>query len=109
MQFKYVVAIIRPDSLEQLEARFASIDIRGMTVTQVKGLGGYVNFFSRSHLVEHIKIEIFVEESKTGALTNAIIEVAGSDVPGAGVIAVLPVEQFFHVRTGSEALPEKTQ
>lgn len=109
MHFKYVIAIIRPDCLEQLEMRLAGIDIRGITVTQVRGLGEYVNFFSRSHLVEHIKIEIFVEESKAGALTNAIIDVAHSDVPGAGVIAVLPVEKFFHVRTGSEALPEKSQ
>lgn len=105
MSLKYVIAIVRPDVLGALEARLGSLQVRGMTVTRVEGFGEYADFFSRSHLTEHIKLEIFVEEPKVDAVTDAIMEVAHSDVPGAGILAVLAVDKFFHIRTRSESLP----
>ncbi|MEO6354288.1 MAG: P-II family nitrogen regulator [Burkholderiaceae bacterium] len=102
MSFKYVVAIIRPDVLSALEVKLGSLHVWGMTVTKVNGFGGYTDYFSKNHLTEHIKIEIFVEESKLEVLTTAIMEIAHSDVPGAGIVAVMPVEKFLHVSTRSE-------
>lgn len=102
MSFKYVVAIIRPDVLSALEVKLGSLHVRGMTVTKVKGFGGHPDFFPQNHLTEHIKIEIFVEGSKLDALITAIMDIAHSDVPGAGVVAVMPVEKFLHVHTRSE-------
>lgn len=107
MSFKYVVAIIRPDVLSALEVKLGSLHVRGMTVTKVNGFGGNPDFFAKNHLTEHIKIEIFVEESKLDALTTAIMDSAHSDVPGAGVVAVMPVEKFLHVSTRSETLPDQ--
>ena len=106
MSLKYVIAIIRPDVLDALEAQLANLHVRGMTVTKVKGFGEYIDFLSKSHLTEHLKIEIFVDESMAEAVTNAIMDAAHSDVPGAGIVAVLPVEKFFHIRTRSETLPD---
>lgn len=108
MSLKYVVAIIRPDVLRALEVKLGSLHVRGMTVTKVKGCGEYTDFFSKNHLTEHIKIEIFIEESRLEALTNAIMDVAHSDVPGAGIVAVMPVEKLLHVRTRSETLPDES-
>ena len=108
MSLKYVVAIIRPDVLNALEAKLGSLHVRGLTVPKVKGFGEYTDFFSKNRLTEHIKIEIFVEESKLEALTNAIMDIAHSDVPGAGIVAVMPVEKFLHVRTRSENLPDES-
>lgn len=108
MSLKYVVAIIRPDVLDALEAKLGSLHVRGLTVSKVQGFGEYVDFLAKSHLTEHIKIEIFVEESKLEALTTAIMDIAHSDVPGAGIVAVMPVEKFLHVRTRSEALPDES-
>jgi nitrogen regulatory protein PII len=99
MTFKYVIAIIRPDVLATLETKLGSLHIRGLTVTQVKGFGEYTDFYSQNHLTAHLKVEIFVEESKVEELTRAIMDVARSDIPGAGILAVLPVDQFFHIRT----------
>jgi nitrogen regulatory protein PII len=96
---KYVIAIIRPDVLTELETKLYSLGIPGMTVTKVKGFGEYIDFYSKNHLTEHLKVEIFVEESKVEELTGAIMEVAHSDIPGAGIVAVLPVDRFFHIRT----------
>jgi nitrogen regulatory protein PII len=99
MNVKYVIAIIRPDVLTELETKLYSLRIPGMTVTKVKGFGEYIDFYSKNHLTEHLKVEVFVEESKVDELTSAIMDVAHSDIPGAGILAVLPVDQFFHIRT----------
>jgi nitrogen regulatory protein P-II 1 len=107
MGFKYVVAILRTDALDALEAALRSLQVRGMTVTKVAGLGEYSDLYSTSHLTEHTKVEIFVEESRAEEVAKAVIEAAHSDVPGAGVVAVLPVDSFFHIRTGSEGLPDE--
>jgi nitrogen regulatory protein P-II 1 len=101
MTLKYVIAIIRPDALMALETKLGSLHVQGMTVTKVKGFGEYTDFYSKNHLTEHLKVEIFVEEAKVAALTNAILDVAHSDIPGAGILAVLSVEEFFHIRTRS--------
>lgn len=106
MRLKYVVAVIRPDALDALEAKLASLQMRGLTVTTVRGFGEYVDYLAKSHLTEHIKVEIFVEESKAEAIATAIMDVAHSDLPGAGFVVVIPVEKFFHIRTQSEVLPD---
>lgn len=106
MSLKYVVAVIRPDVLDALEAKLAGLQVRGLTVTKVRGFGEYMDVLAKSHLTEHIKVEIFVEESKAEAIATAIMDVAHSDLPGAGIVAVMPVEKFFHVRTRSEVLPD---
>lgn len=108
MSLKYVVAITRPDILAALEAQLASLHVRGMTVTKVKGFGEYIDFLAKNHLTEHIKIEIFVDESKADAVINTIMDTAHSGVPGAGIVAVLPVDKFFHIRTRSEVLPDES-
>jgi nitrogen regulatory protein PII len=106
MNFKYIVAIVRPDAVESLETRLKSIGVGGITLTKVKGFGEYKNFFCRDWLSEHTKIEIFAEESKVDSLLGIFLEAAHSDIPGAGVVAVMPTERFLHLRTGTETLPD---
>ncbi len=105
MNFKYVVAIVPSDALELLEAKLASIHVGGITLTKVMGFGEYKNFFTSDWLSEHTKMEIFTEEAKVERLLNALLEAAHSDAPGAGIGAVMPVERFLHLRTGTEVLP----
>ena len=90
MKFSYVIAIVPPETVDALERRLRSIGIGGLTLTKVSA---------------HTKLEIFVEASHLEGLLNALLEVAGSDVPGAGIAAVMPVEKFLHLRTGTEFLP----
>ena len=105
MNFKYVVAIVPPDAVKSLEARLIRMGIGGITLTKVKGFGEYKNFFTRDLLSEHTKIEIFTEESKVEPLLDALLEIGRSDLPGSGVVAVIPVDRFLHLRTGTEVLP----
>ncbi|MGH8790459.1 MAG: P-II family nitrogen regulator [Cupriavidus necator] len=106
MNIKYVVAIVRSDNLKMLEVRLNSIRVGGVTVTNVKGYGEYKNLFSSDRLVEHTRVEIFAEESKVDLLVRALLDAAHSDPPGAGIVAVMPVERFLHLRTGTETLPD---
>lgn len=104
MSYKYVVAIVRPDSVAPLEKKLTQLGVAGITLSRVKGFGEYKNFFSNDWLTEHTKLEIFVEESHVAALLAALSESA-CDVPGAGIAAVMPVELFQHLRAGSDAAP----
>ena len=48
MNFRKIVAIIRTDSLENVEAALKAKHVPGVSVTKVKGYGEYANFFTRS-------------------------------------------------------------
>ncbi|MBI5718721.1 MAG: P-II family nitrogen regulator [Burkholderiales bacterium] len=108
MAFKYVIAILRPEAVPALEAKLTRIGVGGITLTRVKGFGNYKNFFSGDWLTEHAKAELFVDESHLGALLGLLREAAGSDVPGTGVVAVMPVEDFFHLRKGAHGTLSST-
>lgn len=99
MGFQYVIAIVRSDVLEPLEKRLASLQVPGLTATKVKGYGNYANCYASDWMTEHIKLEVFAEEAAIEAITNAITEVADADVPGTGIVAVIPVVNFFHIRS----------
>lgn len=107
MKFKCVVAIVSPEAVKSLERKLKSIHVGGITLTRVRGFGEYKNLFTDDWLSEHTKIEIFAEEAKVEGLLDAVFEAAGSDVPGAGVVAVVPVDKFFHLhaRTGHWPAP----
>jgi nitrogen regulatory protein P-II 1 len=105
MNFKYVVAIVPPEALKSLSAKLRSIGVEGITLTKARGFGEYKNFFTDDLLSERIKIEIFTEDSKVESLLGVLLEVGKVDIPGAGIAAVMPVDRFLHLRTGTEALP----
>ncbi|WP_454727810.1 MULTISPECIES: P-II family nitrogen regulator [Cupriavidus] len=99
MSTKCVIAIVPSELLEKLERKLATVHAPGLTATKVKGYGEYKNFFSSDLTSVHTKIEIFAEETNVEAITNAIVEVAHSTVPGAGIVAVISTEAFFHLHT----------
>lgn len=106
---KRITAIVRRDRLEAVEERLQSVGVDGITVSQVKGFGEYANFFSHDWLVPHTKVEIFAENDKVEAIVDAIREGARTGSPGDGLVAVAPVQQLTHIRTGSSyAAPPET-
>ncbi|MBB5428315.1 nitrogen regulatory protein PII [Paraburkholderia sp. JPY158] len=111
MDLKCVVAVLRPDFREVLERRLGAIHVHGMTVTRVRGFGAHPNLFADDWTTEHIKIEVFTGADNVDALVTTIMDIAHVGAVGAvgavgdGVVAVLPVEKFFRVRSKSEAQP----
>ncbi len=107
MELKLVVAIIRPLALEQVETALKEMGVRGLTVIRAKGFGAYANFFSRDWLVDQVKIEIYVEQDRVDSIVAAIMDAAHAESPGGGIVAVLPVEKVYSVRTRREDAPNR--
>lgn len=102
---KKVTAIIRMKQLEAVERELSASGVSGITVTPVKGFGewhpqfyfGYTKTINR--LVGHVRLEVFVDAQETAPLVDTIARSAFTGEPGDGIIAVLPVEEFIHIRT----------
>lgn len=100
-RFAKLTAIIRASALERVEQRLQELGAPGLTVSRVKGYGEDPNFFTRDWLGDQVRLEIFVEQARAAALVEAIIETARTGAAGDGIVAVLPVEALYHVRTGA--------
>jgi len=99
MEFNIVIAIVRLEALEKVEARMQEIGVRGISVTKVKGYGEYKNFYSKDWMVSSARIEIFAGKARARDIAAAIMEVAHSGLSGDGIVAIMPVETVFRIRT----------
>lgn len=99
MEYKKIVAIIRKGHLEKVERALIEHGAKGITVTQVKGFGGYINYFSRDWMCNHTRLELFVNENEVDSTVEKLIEAAHTGAPGDGMVAVLPVEKVYRIRT----------
>src|ERR671939_253638 len=106
---KLVVAIIRPEKLEAVQAALNQRDVYLMTVSDVRGCGrqrGYTEVYRgqeiQVRLLPKLKLEIAVNE--------AIVHAARTPETGQigdGKIFVLPLDDCVRIRTGergSEAI-----
>ncbi len=105
MNIKQVVAFIRRDRLEEVERKLREIGVERINVSKVKGYGEYHDFFARDWMVDEVKIDVFTRVEEVDKVVSAILDGAHTGLPGDGVVAVLPVEKFYLVRTRAEATP----
>lgn len=105
-QVSKIVAIVRSERLREVEEKLRDLGVPGISVTQVKGYGEYADFFKRDWFVKHVKIEIFVRSSRVNAIAAAIMEAAHTGGAGDGLVAIIPVQQLFRIRTKSEPGPD---
>lgn len=100
-----ITAIIQTKQLDHVLSKLAAMGANGLTVTSVKGFGewhpkhnfGYGKAFDK--LSDHMRIEIFIESDRADAVIDTIAKAAYTGEAGDGVIALLPVEQFVHIRS----------
>jgi nitrogen regulatory protein P-II 1 len=104
---KRIVAVIRPDKLEDVKQALEEIGCSGMTVKEVKGrgiqLGITESYRGRDYKVDLLpktEIEIVAMDEDVEAVTNKIIETAKTGNIGDGKIFVSPVEEVIRIRTG---------
>ncbi|MCF6355574.1 MAG: P-II family nitrogen regulator [Candidatus Polarisedimenticolaceae bacterium] len=103
MIYQKVTAIIRCDALEKVESVLQSMGVHGISVTKVKGYGEYADFYSSDWMVSHSRIEIFTDEAQADLIAQAIMNSAHTGAEGDGIVAILPVERLYRIRTRSEA------
>ncbi len=106
---KLITAIIRPEKLSDVLTALYRIDVRGLTVTGVRGHGGetervetYRGTTVQMSLSEKMKIEIGVSESYVERTVEVILGAARTGDVGDGKIFVLPIEKIFRIRTGEQ-------
>ena len=95
-----VVAIVRTQSLDEVERRLKDLRVPGVSVSRVTGFGEYKNFFEPDWLSGHARVEIFVHAARADEIAGAILEAAHTGTPGDGLIAIVPVDTVYRVRTG---------
>lgn len=107
---KLIVAIIRPEKLEDVQRALNERDVYLMTVGDVRGCGrqrGYTEVYRGTEvqiqLVPKLKLEIAVNEAFVEATVEAIVHAARTGDTGNigdGKIFVLPLEDCVRIRTG---------
>ncbi len=108
MKYQKVTAIIRGDLLEKVEQKLQEIGVQGVSITKVKGYGEYANFYSKNWMDSHARIEIFTLKEKTDTIAQTIMGAAHLGLAGDGIIAVLPVEKIYRIRTRAEITTNET-
>ena len=104
---KLIVAIIRPDKLNEVLERLYRADVRGLTVSRVLGHGGeteqvetYRGTTVKMALQEKVRLEIGVSEPFVEPTVRALLESAHTGEVGDGKVFVLPVDSMHRIRTG---------
>ncbi len=107
---KYIIAIVRPEKVEELKEELRKIDVSRMTITDVQGYGRQRGYLDEVLGVEKgirflrkIKIEIAVNDEFLEPTIETILRVARSEGEGRigdGKIFVLPLLDVIRIRTG---------
>ncbi len=107
---KLVVAIIRPEKLEDVQRALNEQDVYLMTVSDVRGCGrqrGYTEVYRGTEvqirLLPKVKLEIAVNEAFVEPTVEAIVHAARTGDTGNigdGKIFVLSLDDAVRIRTG---------
>ena len=104
---KMIVAVIRPDRLNDVLESLYHAEVRGLTVSRVMGHGGetervenYRGTTVKVGLQEKVRLEIGVSDSFVDVTVKAILGSARTGEVGDGKVFVLDVEQVHRIRTG---------
>jgi len=104
---KLLVAVVRPEKLNDVLEALFRLDVQGLTMTRVQGHGGerervetYRGTTVKMEFREKVRLEIGVSNHFVEPTVAAIVAAARTGEVGDGKIFVLPVEQVHRIRTG---------
>ncbi len=106
---KYIVAIIQPHKLEEVQAALERVEVSMMTVSSVLGRGrqkGTTEVYRGAReigsLLKKVKLEIAVNEESVTRTVDAIRKSARTGEIGDGKIFILDLEDAVRIRTGED-------
>ena len=106
---KLIIAIIRPEQLHAVLEALARAEVRGLTVSGVRGHGGemeqvetYRGMTVKVELQDKVRLEIGVSEPFVDRTVDAILSSARTGEVGDGKVFVIPVSKVYRIRTGEE-------
>ena len=106
---KLVMAIVRPNKVDDIKDALDRLHVSGMTVTEVRGHGrqkGHTAVYRGKEynvsLLPKMKIEVVVGDEAVETIVHAIVGAARTGEIGDGRVFVLPVEHGYHIRSGEK-------
>ena len=106
---KLVVAIVRPEKLNDVLEALYRAEVRGLTISRVQGHGGeleevetYRGMTVKVELHDKVRLEIGVSDHFVDRTVRAVLSAGTTGAVGDGKIFVLPVEKVYRIRTGEE-------
>lgn len=104
---KLITTIIKPFKLDDVKDALKSIDVQGMTVSEVKGFGrqgGHTETYRGSEyaidFVPKVQIELVVDDSQVDSVVDTIRTAAATGKIGDGKIWITDVSNIIRIRTG---------
>ena len=104
---KKIEIIIRPFKLDDVKQALTELEIKGMSVSEIKGFGrqrGHKEVYRGAEyqvdFVAKIKIEVVVDDSLVRKVVDTVVAAARTGQVGDGKIFVVPVEETIRIRTG---------
>lgn len=104
---KLITTIIKPFKLDDVKDALKSIDVQGMTVSEVKGFGrqgGHTETYRGSEyaidFVPKVQIELVVDDSQADSVVDTIRTAAATGKIGDGKIWITEVSNIIRIRTG---------
>ena len=103
---KWITAIIKPFTLDDVRQALTEIGVQGMTVTEVKGFGrqhGHTELYRGAEYVvdflPKLKLEVAVADEQLDQALEAILDAARTGKIGDGKVFVSELEQAIRIRT----------
>src|ERR1700693_1836680 len=104
---KLVVAIIRPEKLNEVLEALYRAEVRGLTISRVRGHGGeteavetYRGMTVKVELHDKVRLEIGVSDPFVEPTVRAILSAGATGEVGDGKIFVLSVGKGYLILTG---------
>ena len=103
---KRIIAIVRPEKMDELKDALFAADVSGMTIAQVMGCGnqhGWSEYFRGTevllNMLPKVKFELVVADDDADKLVDLICETAATGDVGDGKVFISPVEEVIRIRT----------
>ena len=104
---KLVTAVIKPFKLDDVKAALKTINVEGMTVSEVQGFGrqgGHTETYRGAEytidFLPKIKVEAVVSDADAERVADAIVSAARTEKIGDGKVWITDVATLVRIRTG---------
>jgi nitrogen regulatory protein P-II 2 len=104
---QFVIAIVKPNKVEDVHNALATLGVQGMTVSEVRGYGrqkGHTEVYRGAEyqidFVPKAKIEVAVDDALAPQVVEAIARAARTGRIGDGKIFVVELSEALRIRTG---------
>jgi len=106
---KLITAVIKPFKLDDVKDALKTIDVTGITVSEVRGFGrqgGHTETYRGAEykidFVPKVSLSTVVDDSRVDDVVDTIVAAAATGKIGDGKIWVTDVDRIVRIRTGEE-------